>query len=102
MSRCLNSSIGPSKILLRLKITAPSMKFSAYIPWPVPTDQLFQRSFRHCVDAFMHLATVLLPKVLHKQRNVLSPLTQGRDANRKNIKTVVQVTPKFSSSHHPL
>src|SRR5579862_3840146 len=72
----------------------------ADIAWPVPRRKPLHRCSWNGIDLFFHAAAVLLSEVSNQQWNVLRPLPQWRNANWKNIQTIIQILAKLASLDH--
>ena len=63
----------------------------AHVSGPVVTGHQRQRFIGDVFDPFIHLLLVFRDEVPGKNRNILSPMSQGGQAERKDAKTIKQI-----------
>ena len=68
----------------------------ANIPWPGIPAQSLHSLRSDALDALLHSLRELRQEILDQQRNVLTPLTQRRHRDGKNIQPVKQITAKLT------
>src|SRR3990170_8952424 len=73
-----------------------------HVPRPRVHHEPLQERPRNPPPLPVVLLTVLLPKLLHQNRNLLPPLPERGDVNVHHIQPIVEILPKRPLPHRPL
>src|SRR5688572_1516045 len=67
---------------------------------PLPLRQSTHCCTRNALNLLSHAPRVLVDKVPHQVRDVITTFAQGWDSYGKNIEAIVEITPKLLVRHH--